>query len=142
MEITRCGIHGFHETVGIDVDELRVFWALNSEDEDASQTGYRVVVSSNNGGDHIVWDTGRVASDAQRGILIKPFTGFASTTLYHWTVTVWDQHGNSVSSAVNEFYTSYPRSSRLLPPYSMNQTYVWLPDHPSLIFKQRQVADA
>ncbi|KAL4862995.1 hypothetical protein BDV12DRAFT_202526 [Aspergillus spectabilis] len=140
MEITRCGIHGFHEAIGIDADEIRFFWALDAGESKAQQAAYRVTVSSQQGDLEVQpatprpdsWDSGRVESDAQRNIACKAEAGFKSTTLYYWQVTVWDNEGNSSKSAINEFYTSYTRSSRLLPPYSMNQTYM---PHTSLIFR-------
>ncbi|KAL4966912.1 bacterial alpha-L-rhamnosidase-domain-containing protein [Aspergillus stella-maris] len=138
MEVTRCGIHGFHETIGIDTDEIRFFWVLDARYSKAQQIAYGVRVSSNKselGSDNSIadgWDSGKVDSDAQRNIICKPGNGFKSTTFYYWQVIVWDSDGNSSKSAVNEFYTSYPRCSRLLPPYSMNQTYM---PHSSLIFR-------
>jgi hypothetical protein len=129
MEIIQCGIHGFGETIGIDVDEFRVFWKLSFDQEHAQQVAYRLVVSTSKtfeaGGD-VCYDSGRCESREQRNILCKPTGGFSSTTLHYWAVRIWDQEGNDAVSAVNEFYTSYTRSSRLLPPYSMNQTYVRL----------------
>ncbi|GJC83603.1 hypothetical protein ColLi_06441 [Colletotrichum liriopes] len=138
MEVTRCGIHAFHETLGIDVDEIRFYWTLKSDLEHVSQTAYRVVVSlSAEGLDgpppaDIVWDSGKVESNAQRNIVCKPDGGFQSASFHFWKVTVWDEDGQATSSGVNEFFTAYPRSSRLLPPYSMNQTYM---PHTSLIFR-------
>ncbi|KAH6999253.1 bacterial alpha-L-rhamnosidase-domain-containing protein [Ilyonectria sp. MPI-CAGE-AT-0026] len=137
MEVVSCGIHGFGETIGLDVDELRVFWKLHFADEHAVQVAYRLVVSDSkdidgHGQQRICFDTGRAEGREQRNILCKPQSGFKSTTFYYWTVTVWDQNGNEATSSVNEFYTSYPRSSRLLPPYSMNQKYM---PHSSLIFR-------
>ena len=129
MEIKSCGIHGFGETIGIDVDEFRVFWKLNITKEHTTQVAYRVVISSTNNVNgqnqqDVCLDSGRVESREQRNILCNPKNGFKSTTLHTWTVTVWDQDGRQATSSINEFYTSYPRSSKLLPPYSMNQTYV------------------
>lgn len=126
MEVTHCGIHGFGETCGIDVVEIRVFWKLQSESEHTRQEAYRLVVSSDRSFDlqQLCFDSGRQESREQRNILCKPSDGFKSTTLYYWTVQIWDQDGHTATSALNEFYTSYPRCSRLLPPYSMNQTYV------------------
>lgn len=129
MEVVSCGIHGFGEAIGIDVDKLRVFWKLNITDEHTVQVAYRLVVSdtkdaSKQGQGRICFDSGRTESSEQRNILCNPQGGFKSTTFHYWTVTVWDQHGGEATSSVNEFYTSYPRSSKLLPPYSMNQTYV------------------
>ncbi|KAL4804679.1 bacterial alpha-L-rhamnosidase-domain-containing protein [Aspergillus unguis] len=134
MEVTRCGIHGFGETIGIDKDELRFFWVLEAGNSHSRQVAYRITVSSQKDSleNPNCWDSGRVESDAQRNVVCKPDGGFKPTTTYYWQVTVWDQEGRTFKSAVNEFYTSYPRSSRLLPPYSMNQTYM---PHTSLIFR-------
>ncbi|KAB8247072.1 bacterial alpha-L-rhamnosidase-domain-containing protein [Aspergillus flavus] len=135
MEFTRCGIHGFHEVIGIDTDEIRFFWALHADKEYARQTAYRVVVSTdrdNLQSQGVCWDSGRVESDAQRNIKCTPNQPFQSTTFHYWKVTVWDENDIPCESPVNEFYTSYPRSSGLLPPYSMNQTYM---PHSSLIFR-------
>ncbi|KAL4893748.1 bacterial alpha-L-rhamnosidase-domain-containing protein [Aspergillus ambiguus] len=140
MEVIRCGIHGIHETIGIDVDEVRFFWVLDANDRDSIQTAYQVAVSPSKSDldkppterTPGSWDSGRVQSNIQRNVICKPDGGFKSTTFHYWRVTVWDQHGNATYSAINEFYTAYPRSSRLLPPYSMNQTYM---PHSSLIFR-------
>lgn len=127
MEVIACGIHGFAETIGIDVDEFRVFWKLAFEREDTKQTHYRVRISSDpkaEAEEQTCFDSGKTAGGQQRNIPCKPEGGFKSTTSYYWTVQIWDQNGNTAVSRVNQFYTSYPRCSRLLPPYSMNQTYV------------------
>jgi hypothetical protein len=140
MRIARCGIHGFHETLGIDVDELRFFWTIESDRPGSRQVAYRVEVTTNSQilervenqvSDH-VWDSGRVESDKQRNIVCKPENGFQSTCSHYWRVTLWDDAGSAYYSSVNYFFTGYPRSSRLLPPYSMNQTYM---PHSSLIFR-------
>ncbi|KAH7165170.1 bacterial alpha-L-rhamnosidase-domain-containing protein [Dactylonectria macrodidyma] len=137
MEVISCGVHGFGEVIGIDVDQIRVFWKLEFIDEHAVQVAYRLVVSESKDIDRlgqggICFDSDRMESREQRNILCNPRHGFKSTTFYYWTVTVWDQLGNEATSSVNELYTSYPRSSKLLPPYSMNQTYM---PHSSLIFR-------
>ena len=124
MDVVSCGIHGFSEAIGIDADELRLFWKLESAIENAKQSAYRVVVSTRDAGRGDCYDSGRVEGSEQRNILCKPDKGFQPTSFHYWTVQVWDQDGNDTISAVNEFYTSYPRSNRLLPPYSMNQIYV------------------
>ena len=130
MEVSVCGIHGYGETIGIDVDEFRVFWKLNLADEHAKQVAYRLVVSTDSNlwdvQDAICYDSGRCESHEQRNIICRPTNGFKSTTMHYWGVQIWDQNGNTAISSVNEFYTSYPRSSKILPPYSMNQTYVRL----------------
>ncbi|KAK9327276.1 bacterial alpha-L-rhamnosidase-domain-containing protein [Lipomyces starkeyi] len=139
MKPFRCGIHGFHEVLGIDVDEIRFYWALESDDELAAQTAYRVVLTTSeqvlnrevSWEEDIVWDSQKVLGDAQRDIVCKPQNGFNSTCYYFWRVTVWDHAGRVYHSAVNHFFTAYPRSHQL-PPWSMNQTYM---PHSSLIFR-------
>ncbi|PVH74648.1 glycoside hydrolase family 78 protein [Cadophora sp. DSE1049] len=138
MKIARCGIHGFHETLGIDANELRFYWTLESNDELSIQTAYRITLlelppggpSSVSGG-KVIWDSGKCTSPAQRDIICQPIEGFRSTTEYHWSVTVWDQDDREVTSDSNSFFTAYPRS-QLLPPLSMNQTYM---PYTALIFR-------
>ena len=138
MQFTSCGIHGFHETIGLDVDEIRVFWTLEAE-KYAVQTAYRVVISTS---EHDViaepsaditpaFDSGKILTDEQRNILCQPSGGFRSTCNYYWRVTVWDNDDVATHSEVQTFFTAYPRS-QLLPPYSMNQKYM---PHSSLIFR-------
>ncbi len=131
MEIIRCGVHAFHEVLGIDRDEIRFFWALDSNVENDRQTAYRVTLSLSPRGQgvddsEILWDTGKIETNEQRNIVCKPKDGFRSTTFHYWQVTVWDQDDKATTSEPNEFFTAYPRSNRL-PPYSMNQTYVSRP---------------
>lgn len=132
LEITGCGIHAFHETLGIDVDSIRFYWVLNAEHDDSAQTAYRVEVSVSRSFDILLWDSEKIDSDQQRNVLCAPKGGFHSTTFHYWRVTAWDQDGVPCTSTVCEFFTAYPRSSGLLPPYSMNQTYM---PHTSLIFR-------
>ncbi|KAK1146761.1 hypothetical protein N8T08_002522 [Aspergillus melleus] len=136
MEVTDCGIHGFHEVIGIDTDDLGFHWSLVSDDGGIRQVAYRVIVwvasSDASAASGVCWDSGRVQSDAQRNVVCYPSAPFQSTTFHYWQVTVWDQHATQYQSSVNEFYTSYPRCSGLLPPYSMNQTYM---PHSSQIFQ-------
>jgi hypothetical protein len=134
MKVASCGIHGFHETIGLDVDEIRVFWTLESV-EYAVQTAYRVVIATS-GHDlsadiNHTFDTGRISTDEQRNILCKASGGFESTCNYYWRVTVWDGDNVATQSEVQTFFTAYPHS-QLLPPYSMNQKYM---PHSSLIFR-------
>ncbi|KAJ5641498.1 hypothetical protein N7490_005498 [Penicillium lividum] len=138
LKFLRCGIHGYDEVLGIDSDEIRFFWALETNASNVKQIAYRVVLSTNPeildtenpDVSQLEWDSGRVESAEQRNIICKPENGFNSTCSYYWRVTMWT-HDSAHHSAVQHFFTGYPRS-RLLPPYSMNQTYM---PHTSLIFR-------
>jgi hypothetical protein len=132
FSFTRRGIHAFHEVLGIDTDKIRLHWALHSEDEIFVQTAYPVELSNSQAFDSLLRDSGKTAGNQQRKILCAPYGGFLSTTFHYWRVTVWDGNGNQSHNPVSEFFTAYPRSNGLLPPYSMNQTYM---PHTSLILR-------
>lgn len=128
MEITRCGIHGFHETLGIDVDEIRVFWTLEADQESAFQSAYSITISEVDISEGFAspgttaFISGKITSAAQRNILCRPRDGFKSVTNYLWRVTVWDQDEHSWESKDQFFFTAYPRSHELRP-MLMNQPY-------------------
>jgi hypothetical protein len=143
MKVVQCGIHGFHEVLGIDVDELHFYWKLESESQNGSdfQSAYRVVVSKDSQdlvtiegdgkSETLFWDSGKVKKATQRDILCNPSTGFHATSNYYWRVTVWDGEDATSQSAINHFFTAYPRSHQV-PPLSPNPTYM---PHDSLIYR-------
>ena len=136
MKISRCSIHGIHETLGIDQDEICFYWILESDDEPSAQTAYQIVVrEAGLGGTEsnglVLWDSGRCESSAQRDIVCKPKDGFRSTWAYSWQVSVWDHLHQVWHGPENEFFAAYPRS-QLIPPLSMNQTYM---PHTALTFR-------
>ncbi|KAJ5713703.1 alpha-L-rhamnosidase [Penicillium malachiteum] len=139
MHISRCGIHGFHEVLGIDADEIRFYWAIETDVKGEIQRAYQILLSTDSESlesqdpdkSKLAWDSGRIEGNAQRNVLCKLPDGFKSTCSYFWRVCVWDSSNNVHQSSIQHFFTGYPRS-RLLPPYSMNQTYM---PHSSLIFR-------
>lgn len=124
FKITRSGIHAFHEVLGIDTDRLHFYWVLHSDREDAQQSAYRLEVSLEPDFRSLLWDSGKVNSDRQRNVICAPEGGFRSASFHYWRVKVWDQDDQATQSEIEEFFTAYPRASGLLPPFSMNQTYV------------------
>ncbi|KAI5283055.1 hypothetical protein KEM54_002458 [Ascosphaera aggregata] len=148
LTFLRIGIHGFAESLGIDTDDIRFYWSLKGSSPETHQVAYRIIIitdqdaaslllpsNDTNKLERAVCDSGIVTSTSQRNICItspNAGAGFKSTTLHLYRIIVWDQDGCISYSPVQEFYTSYPRCSRLLPPYSMNQTYM---PHSSLIFR-------
>ncbi|KAI9732671.1 MAG: hypothetical protein M1834_004008 [Cirrosporium novae-zelandiae] len=144
MNVLRCGIHGFHETLGLDVNEISFFWTLHSDKEDAFQTAYKVLVStdiqqlSNPPTDEDgpfetaeSWSSGKVKSHAQRDIRCNPKRGFRSTCPYYWVAIIWDNLDQPTTSSINTFFTAYPRAHEP-PPLSPNQTYM---PYDSLIYR-------
>lgn len=79
------------EPLGLDEAQPRFGWKLDSDQQDTVQASYRLQIVQ--GGD-VVWDSGRVES-AQS--ILNEYLGpnLAPRTEYDWTVTVWDNHGET-----------------------------------------------
>lgn len=83
LKVTRCGIHAFHEVLGIDTDKIRFYWVLDSNHEDAQQTAYRIEASTTPSFKTLLWDSGKVESNRQRNVLCAPDGGFLSATFHY-----------------------------------------------------------
>ena len=83
--------------LGIDVVAPRFSWQMRSPAgrRGWSQSAYRVVVSDPEGA--AVWDSGRIASGVSLGVT---YAGdpLQPSTRYAWTVTAWDQNGDTASA--------------------------------------------
>ena len=83
--------------IGIDVPEPRLSWILESNQRDANQTAYQIVVASSlknleaNTGD--IWDTKKIVSNQTIQIEYKG-KKLSSEMIYFWKVRVWDEDGN------------------------------------------------
>ncbi|TGO41596.1 hypothetical protein BHYA_0019g00250 [Botrytis hyacinthi] len=128
MKISSCGIHGFHETVGIDSDVLLFHWKLESHLEDEKQDAYQVIVRKGSSSGEVLWDSGRCDGPQQRNIRCEPQGGFESCTYYVWKVTSWNQHGETCEKS-SDFFTAYPRSDHP-PPLNMDNKWKawWIGD--------------
>ena len=80
-----------HAPLGLDEVQPRFSWKLDSDQQDTVQASYRLRIVQ--GGD-VVWDSGTVAS-AQS--ILNEYLGpnLTPRTEYDWTVTVWDNHGET-----------------------------------------------
>ena len=79
------------EPLGLDEAQPRFGWKLDSDRQDTLQTAYRLQLSC---GGESVWDSGRVES--AQSILIEYLgPNLTPRTEYNWTVTVWDNHGET-----------------------------------------------
>lgn len=81
------------EPLGLDEVQPRFSWKLRSDGRDTVQTAYRLTVSNG----EVMWDTGRVES-AQSVLVEYLGAALEARTVYRWTVTVWDNHGDSASA--------------------------------------------
>ncbi|GIJ50602.1 alpha-L-rhamnosidase [Virgisporangium aliadipatigenens] len=97
-----------HEPLGLDAARPRLSWKLAAERRGAAQSAYRIVAAPRivdlDDPDRLLWDTGR--RESTEGLLV-PWDGpvLASSTRYHWRVTVWDEAGAEGGSARSWFET-------------------------------------
>lgn len=81
--------------LGIDVEQPRFSWQMESSKQGQSQRAYQVVVTDEAGKE--VWNSGKVASDLSLNIL---YAGepLLPKTAYRWRVTVWNQKDKMLSA--------------------------------------------
>ncbi|HET6810170.1 MAG TPA: family 78 glycoside hydrolase catalytic domain [Acidimicrobiales bacterium] len=81
---------GLVEPLGLGADDVFFSWHVDDAGRGAVQSAYRVVVTGPPRG--AVWDSGRVASDAQAFV---PYAGppLRPDSVYAWTVRTWDGTG-------------------------------------------------
>lgn len=81
--------------LGLDSDQPRFTWKISDTRQGASQTAFRLVVSTDSAGfgngSGTIWDTGKNSSSSMRVVYEGPT--LKSFTRYYWSVTVWDKHG-------------------------------------------------
>lgn len=102
MKLSQLKTLCMSEPLGIDVNPY-FSWIIESETPDTMQRSYRLTVTDEAG--KLCWDTGTVESD-QNSYL--PYSGetLESRTVYHWSVSVEDNHGN-VAAASSTFETAF-----------------------------------
>lgn len=78
--------------LGIAADGISFAWTSDSKERGVVQSAYRIRVGTSEGDDD-VWDSGRVDSDQQAGIVLPAGIRLAAATRYYWEVMVWDGQG-------------------------------------------------
>ncbi len=83
--------------IGLDITNPRFSWQLISEKRNVMQSAYEIRVGKNisvTKGQELVWNTGKINSDASVHI---PYAGsnLESGTRYFWQVRVWDNLGKA-----------------------------------------------
>ena len=90
--------------LGIEQDDIRFGWQMDSNIIGAAQTDYRIVVTKESTMGTVVWDSGTVESTKSVGILYEG-EAVESETRYYWTVTVTDENGRKHTSDAAYFET-------------------------------------
>ena len=90
-------VDGRTDPLGNDTAEPSLAWRLESGEQGARQTAYRVVVTTaagDLGSGPYVWDSGKVESSESVGIAYDG-PALQPSTRYHWAVQVWDGAGQA-----------------------------------------------
>lgn len=88
--------------VGIDADQPRFSWKMESDEQGAAQTAYEITVFSDEKSETKVWSSGKVESD--KSVHIRYGGTLHPSTRYYWSVDVWDKNGKKVSSGETAFF--------------------------------------
>ena len=97
--ITNLKVNG--EDYPVIDDTAHFSWQMKSDVIGKSQSAYQIILKN---GTQVVWNSSKQSSDKSVGI---SYSGPALTpsTVYNWTVTVWDEDDASVISPTAEFET-------------------------------------
>ncbi len=102
LKVLDCKTEYRTDPLGIDSKNPRFSWRIESEENDTLQKLYRVSVTTEDG--TVVWDSGDV-EEPQMSEVRYEGSELSATTMYYWTVTVTDNHGNTTVSDKNCFET-------------------------------------
>ncbi len=96
MKAEDLRVNGLVHSLNIDTPQPVFSWRMDCARTGARQTAYQITVSAR---DTVVWDSGRVESDACFDIpYAAEAEALAPETDYTWKVTIWDETGASASS--------------------------------------------
>lgn len=125
VSISDLEVNGSKDPLGID-DEKPVFsWRLSSEARGKAQSAYQIVVKEN---DTTVWDSGKVSSENNYGVLYGGTTALKSKTKYDWSVTVWDENGQKSGTENAAFETGIYSES------DWSSSWIGAPSAPDMTF--------
>ena len=97
LSIERTLVENRKNAVGLDTEQPRFTWIIQSNERQVLQTAYEIKVSDDPGdlenGVNLVWSTGRVESSQSVHITYEG-KALEPGTRYFWMVRVWDNKGN------------------------------------------------
>ncbi len=107
VSVKKLSVEYLTNPVGIDVQQPRFSWHLQSKSPNLYQLAYRVLVASSpeklTAGTADIWDSGKVLSEAS---VLVPYTGISlsSRQRYFWKVHIWDQKNQTSVSDERAFF--------------------------------------
>lgn len=97
LSLSRLRCEYLKDPLGIDQNQPRLSWVLNSDRRGDRQTAYQILVASTP--DHLardqgdLWDSGKVVSE-QSTLITYQGTPLSSNMRCYWKVRAWDMDGN------------------------------------------------
>jgi alpha-L-rhamnosidase len=104
LSVAKLRCESLENPIGIERQQPRFSWIVESEAFGAVQTAYQIEVTD---GDQVIWDSGKVASNRTYHIA---YAGQALSELhaYTWRVRVWDNDDQvSANSETAQFVTAF-----------------------------------
>lgn len=82
------------DPMGIDEVQPRFSWKLDSDGQNVVQTARQITVKT---GDQMIWNSNRAQTEQS---ILTEYLGpnLLPRTTYEWTVTVWDNRGESATA--------------------------------------------
>jgi alpha-L-rhamnosidase len=92
LTVEQMTTNGRTNPLNISIDHLTFGWATASRVRGTVQKAYRIRVGILAGANNI-WDSQRVESDQQVGVVLPQYVKLAPTIRYYWQVKTWDASG-------------------------------------------------
>lgn len=80
--------------IGLGIPHPRISWKLESDQRGARQLAYQIVVSADEPGNEVLWDSGKVMSDASIQIELDSMA-CESGKRYYYRVRAWNEQEES-----------------------------------------------
>lgn len=113
LKITHLKLESKKTPLGVDINNPRFSWNMESEQRGVYQKAYQILVATSDKFDDdksIVWDSKKVSSDSSIQIYYEGKT-LVRNKKYYWKVTVWDQNGGKHTSAPSYWTTGLFKKS-------------------------------
>ena len=103
LTVNNLRVQALQNPSGIDQPNLQFTWQLHSAERGVVQTSYQLVITSDEGGDNVVFDSGVVQSEQSVGVCVNNLS-LQPASRYYWHVTVQDNKGQTAVSKEIAFF--------------------------------------
>ncbi|NMF33309.1 family 78 glycoside hydrolase catalytic domain [Flammeovirga yaeyamensis] len=107
VEIGACYTEYRTDPVGIDVEQPRLTWKINSEKYNVKQTAYEIKAAASlsnlKENKNLLWNSGKVTSERSVNVVYKGEQLNSSDRVY-WQVRIWDNQGKATGWSAPSFW--------------------------------------